>query len=114
LTRLALKWRRGGLIHLEVSLHNVELPPIVNLGNANQVAVLVLFVDTPHGLAGEEDTGETALVVLGPLVPDRLAWVKEASHCGANGSNAAEVGQPRHGGNEASPKLWYGTYVFLP
>jgi hypothetical protein len=112
--RLAFKWRRGGLIHLEVPLHDVELPPIVNLGNANQVAVRVPFVDTPHGLAGDKDTGEMALVVLGPLVPDRLAWVKEASHCGANGSNATEVGQPRHGGNEASPKLWYGTYVFLP
>jgi hypothetical protein len=111
---LALKWRSGGLIHLEVPLHDVELPPIVNLSDANQVEVLISFVDTPHGLASDEDTGEMALVVLGSLVPDWLAWVKEASHCGAYSSDAAGVGQPWHGGNEAVPKLWYGTYVFLP
>jgi hypothetical protein len=83
LTCLALKGRRGGLIHLEVLLHDVELPPIVNLGDANQVAVLVPSCNAPLSLAGDKDTGETALVVLGPLVPDRLAWMKEARHCGA-------------------------------
>ncbi len=111
---LALKGRKGGLINLEVLLHEVELCVIIDLGDANQVAVLLPSCDAPLSLAGDNDTGEMALVVLGPLVPDWLAWMKEASHCGAYGSDSTDVGQLRHGGNEASPKLWYSTYIFLP
>ena len=53
---------RGGLIHLEVLLHDVELCAIINLRDANQVAVLVPSRDAPLSLAG--DKGHLSLIGL--------------------------------------------------
>jgi hypothetical protein len=44
---LALKGRRGGLINLEVLLYDVELCAIVDLGDANQEAVLLPSYNVP-------------------------------------------------------------------
>ena len=84
---LALKGSSG----LEVMLGNKELCAIINLSNANFVALLVFSSYAPRHLSCHKDTSETALLVVGPSVPDWLAGVEEPSHGGADGSDTTVV-----------------------
>ena len=112
--RLAWKGLRRRLSNLEVLLDDVEDDVFINIVDAHEVAHLLFSCNAPHALPHHKDTGEMALVVVWPLRPNVLARVEETGHSGADGSDSAEEREPRHGGNEPSPKTWYGTYVFLP
>ena len=112
--RLACKGLRRLLSNLEVLLDDVEDDVFTNIVDAHEVAHLLFSCDAPHALPHHKDTGEMALVVLGPLVPDWLAGVEETSHGRADGADTTEERESRHGRNEPSPKPRYGTYVFLP
>ena len=94
----------GWVLHLEVILCYDELCAIINLGDANFVAVPVFFSYAPRCLSCHKDTSETALLVVGPFVPDWLAGMKEPSHGRADSSDTTGERGSRHGGNEPSPK----------
>ncbi len=87
---------------------------VVDLGDAHEIAHLVLVLDPPDALASHQHTKETLLVVLWPFLPNFGTEVEEPSHGGARGSNAAEESKSEHGGMRPLPNSQYGTYVFLP
>ena len=95
----------------------MEDPAIIEIVDANKVAVLLPPVHFPLALPYDNNTLETTLVILGILLPNLFAGVKEAGLSGAKSTNAGEVGGSGHDGLcqiVSSPKTQYTTYVFLP
>ena len=82
---------------------------IIEIVDVHKIAHLLLLLDLPHALSCHKDTGETVLVIVGPLLPSALSRVEESCHAGFAG-----VGGLYHHGIRASPNPWYGIYVFLP
>ena len=80
---LACKGLRRCRVDLEVLLDNVEYGAIIKIADAEQIAHLLFPVDLPRALSCHNDTGETAFVVIEPLLPNALARVEELYHGGA-------------------------------
>jgi hypothetical protein len=106
---LACKGLCRGPVYLEVLLHNVEDGAIVEVVDTNEITHLLLPLDSLCALSCHKDTDETALVNVGPLLPNALARVEESCHAGAYGSNSAGVGGLYHRPNDGIAKslVWY-------
>ena len=114
---LAIEGNRRSAEYLDVLLHDVEDRVIVKIVDANKVAVLLPPVHFPLALPCNNNTLKMTLVILGILLPNLFAGVKEAGLSGAESTNAGKVGGLGHDGLcqiVSLPKTQYTTYVFLP
>ena len=95
---LALKGSRRSRQNLEVLLDNVEGCAVINLGDAHEIAHLVLVLDFSDTLTRHQHTKKTALVVLWPFLSYIGAGVEEPSHGSSGGSDAANESKSGHVG----------------
>ena len=91
---LAFEWFRWHDINLEILLHDVKSGVVINLGDANNVARLLLFVDMLVALPYQYHSSQASLFIVRPLLPYLLARVEEPSHYRASGSNATKEACP--------------------
>jgi hypothetical protein len=70
-------------VNSEVLLDDVEDGAIIEIVDANKIAHLLFLVHTPLALSCHKDTGEMALVIVWPLLPNARARVEESCHAGA-------------------------------
>ncbi len=70
-------------VYSEVLLDNVEDGAIIEIIDANKIAHVLFPVHVPLALSCQKDTGEMALVIVRPLLPNVRARVEESCHARA-------------------------------
>jgi len=100
------------LIYAQFAPDDVEDGAIVKFIDAHTVALLLPTIDLEGALPRDDDTLETALVVVWELLPDLGAGVKESGRSRAKSSDSGGGGGSGHGEIYVLAKTWYGTHVF--
>lgn len=106
------KGHSSSLIYAQFAPDDVEDGAIVKFIDAHTVALLLPTIDLEGALPRDDDTLETALVVVRELLPDLGAGVKESGRSRAESSDSGGGGGSGHGGIYVLAKTWYSTHVF--
>jgi hypothetical protein len=83
---------RAAQVPCQFLLVDVEDSAIIEIIDANEIAHRLFPVHAPLALSCHKDTGETALDLVRPRLPNARARDKESCHVRAYGSDSARGG----------------------
>jgi hypothetical protein len=91
---LALEWRCGGNVDMEVFLDDVAFP--LDKGDQDDTTQIGGLSDPLLCLAHDDNVNTTRPCVRGVLLSDPVARVKDTGAGGANGSDSAKLLRSHH------------------